>query len=144
MKTVTKKNFLPILCCTYTIISLGIIISEAVILKKLNPTQLNLLSCFVLSFLAIGVLSQHYRFERFSLLAVIIMQYVVAVIIVLALMWILGHFIPIHPDGYHDMLQSFTVPYVIGAGVYYTSLKREVKKQNQILKSLKVSMKEPR
>lgn len=137
MRIINKKNVIPIICITYTVISIGYTIFEIIINGKMNPTQLNIFLFLVLSMLGVAVLSQHYRFNRFSPLAMIIMQYMIAESIILASLRIASFFVDIHPDGYRDMTLSFSVPYLIGALIYYIHLRLEVKKQNQLLRIIK-------
>lgn len=137
MRIINKKNVIPIICITYTVISIGYTIFEIIINGKMNPTQLNIFLFLVLSMLGVAVLSQHYRFNRFSPLAMIIMQYMIAESIILASLRIASFFVDIHPDGYRDMTLSFSVPYLIGALIYYIRLRLEVKKQNQLLHIIK-------
>lgn len=137
MRIINKKNVIPIICITYTVISIGYTIFEIIINGKMNPTQLNIFLFLVLSMLGVAVLSQHYRFNRFSPLAMIIMQYMIAESIILASLRIASFFVDIHPDGYRDMTLSFSVPYLIGALIYYICLRLEVKKQNQLLRIIK-------
>ena len=137
MRIINKKNVIPIICITYTVISIGYTIFEIIINGKMNPTQLNIFLFLVLSILGVAVLSQHYRFNRFSPLAMIIMQYMIAEIIILASLKIASFFVDIHPDGYRDMTLSFSLPYLIGALIYYIRLRLEVKKQNQLLRIIK-------
>lgn len=137
MRIINKKNVIPIICITYTVISIGYTIFEIIINGKMNPTQLNIFLFLVLSILGVAVLSQHYRFNRFSPLAMIIMQYMIAESIILASLRIASFFVDIHPDGYRDMTLSFSVPYLIGALIYYIRLRLEVKKQNQLLRIIK-------
>ena len=137
MRIINKKNVIPIICITYTVISIGYTIFEIIINGKMNPTQLNIFLFLVLSMLGVAVLSQHYRFNRFSPLAMIIMQYMIAERIILASLRIASFFVDIHPDGYRDMTLSFSVPYLIGALIYYICLRLEVKKQNQLLRIIK-------
>lgn len=61
----------------------------------------------------------------------------IAEIIILASLKIASFFVDIHPDGYRDMTLSFSVPYLIGALIYYIRLRLEVKKQNQLLRIIK-------
>lgn len=91
----------------------------------------------LLSFIATLVLSQHYRLQHIPLTLVIIGQYLVLVGIVLLVTWISGFFQVLHPDAYRDMFLSFTIPYIIGATIYYFNVFREVKNANQILKNIK-------
>ena len=137
MRIINKKNVIPIICITYTVISIGYTIFEIIINRKMYPTQLNIFLFLVLSILGVAVLSQHYRFNRFSPLAMIVMQYMIAEIIILASLKIASFFVDIHPDGYRDMTLSFSVPYLIGALIYYIRLRLEVKKQNQLLHIIK-------
>ena len=51
--------------------------------------------------------------------------------------WMISFFDEMHPDGYRDMFWSFTIPYVIGAVIYYVSLFLEIKKANRLLQNMK-------
>ena len=93
--------------------------------------------CLLLSILGVLILSQHYRLERFSPLAMVIIQYVIAVAVILISLKAASYITDIHPDGYRDMILSFSIPYFIGAVVYYISLMLEVRKQNRILEKIK-------
>lgn len=142
MKLITKKNIIPIICITYTVLSISLTIYEIIVNGKMNPTQLNIFLFFILSILGVGVLSQHYRFEKFSPLTMIIVQYLIAIAIILLSLKVASFFVDIHPDGYKDMTLSFSVPYIIGAIVYYFALRLEVKKQNKLLENIKKSRKQ--
>ena len=142
MKLITKKNIIPIICITYTVLSISLTIYEIVVNGKMNPTQLNIFLFLILSILGVVVLSQHYRFERFSPLTMIIMQYAIAIAIILISLKTAPFFVDIHPDGYRDMTLSFSVPYIIGAIIYYFALRLEVKKQNKLLENIKKNSKQ--
>lgn len=137
MKLINKNNFFATVCISYTLISLLIILSEVMSVEGLSATHLNLLIGLFMCFLGVFVLSQHYRFERFPPIVVIILQYGVAVFMVTLLVWGTGFFDELHPNAYKDAIRSFTIPYVIGALVYYMRLRIEVKKQNSELQQLK-------
>lgn len=137
MKLINKKNIIPIICITYTAVSISLTIYEIIVKAEMNPTQLNIFLFLILSILGVGILSQHYRFERFSPLAMIIIQYIIAVSVILISLRIASFFVDIHPDGYKDMTLSFSVPYFIGAVIYYVCLRWEVKKQNKLLNHIK-------
>lgn len=70
-------------------------------------------------------------------LAMVIIQYVIAVAVILISLKAASYITDIHPDGYRDMILSFSIPYFIGAVVYYISLMLEVRKQNRILENIK-------
>lgn len=137
MKLINKKNVLSIICITYTVVSISLTAFEIFNKGEMNPTQLNIFLFLILSILGVAVLSQHYRFERFSPLVMMISQYIVAILIIMLSLWVASFFVKIHPNGYRDMTISFSIPYFIGVIIYYICLKTEVKKQNLLLKSIK-------
>ena len=137
MKLVNRKNVISVLCVTYTVISILLTIINILIEGEMNSTQLNIFTCLLLSILGVGVLSQHYRLERFSPLAMVIIQYLAAVAVILISLKAASYFTYVHPGGYRDMVISFSVPYFIGAVIYYISLMLEVRKQNRILEKIK-------
>lgn len=137
MKLINKRNIVPIICITYTVVSVISSIFEIIYKSEMNPTQLNMFLFLILSILGVGVLSQHYRFERFSPLTMIILQYVIAVAVIVISLWTASFFVDIHPDGYKDMTLSFSIPYFIGAVIYYVCLRLEVKEQNRLLRNIK-------
>lgn len=137
MRIVNKRNFMPIVCVIYTALSLGKIALECIMQGKYGNLQANLLVMFVISLVATFVLSQHYRLERFPLLVVILLQYVVLIVGVMGFIWLSSFWTEVHPNGYHDMFWSFTIPYMIGAAVYYIALFREIKKADQLLQEYK-------
>lgn len=137
MKIVNKQNFFPAVCVVFTLLVLGKLVLEYIIQGAWGNYQGNLLIMFVLSSAAVFVLSQHYRFQKYPLLAVIIVQYLVLIGGVMLFTWISGFFEPLHEDGYRDMFLSFSVPYAIGVVVYYTALLHEVRKVNHVLKEIR-------
>lgn len=137
MKLISKKNVVPIICISYTIVSIILTIFEIIVNGKMNPTQLNMFLFLFLSILAVGILSQHYRLDRFSPLTMIIIQYLFAVAIILISLKISSFFVDIYPDGYKDMTISFSIPYFIGMVIYYICLRLEVRKQNRILDKIR-------
>ncbi len=137
MKIINKKNIVSVVCITYTSISITLAVLEVIAKGKMNPTQLNMFLCLLLSILGVLILSQHYRLERFSPLAMVIIQYVVAFAVILISLKAASYITDVHPSGYRDMILSFSIPYFIGAVVYYISLMLEVRKQNRILEKIK-------
>ena len=137
MKIINKQNFFPTVCVIYTLLSLGKILLEAVFLGLFGNYQGNLLLMFGISVMATFVLSQHYRFQNLPLLVVILGQYILLVGLVMGITWLSSFFQPLHKDGYRDMFLSFSIPYVIGAVVYYISLLYEVKRVNNALEDIR-------
>ena len=137
MKVIEKHEFWPTVCVCYTIISLGKIALECFTQGTLGNEQANYILIFVLCFLATLVLSQHYRLDRFPLPVVIIGQYVLLIAVVFGITWILGRMEPLGEHAYRDMFRSFTIPYIIGAIIYYAAYFLQVKKANRMLENLK-------
>lgn len=137
MKLIDKNNFVPTVCVIYTMLSVSKIVLEAFTQGKFGSDQGNLLTMLLFSFLGTLILSQHYRLSQLPLLLVAVLQYGILAATVILFTWVSGHFTEIHPDGYRDMLRSFTIPYVIAALVYYGALYMEAKKANQLLQQMK-------
>ena len=104
MKIINKKNIVSVVCITYTSISITLAVLEVIAKGKMNPTHLNMFLCLLLSILGVLILSQHYRLERFSPLAMVIIQYVIAVAVILISLKAASYITDIHPDGYRDMI----------------------------------------
>lgn len=137
MKMIDRHNFLPTVCVVYTLLVLGKLLSEYIVRGSWGNYQGNLLTMFVLSLLAVFVLSQHYRFDKYPLLAVIVAQYLALIGGVMLFTWITSFFAPLHENGYRDMFLSFTVPYAIGVMVYYAVLLHEVRTVNRMLRRMR-------
>lgn len=142
MKVIEKHEFWPIVCVCYTMISLGKIALEYVTQGVFGNDQANYVLIFVLCFLATFVLSQHYRLDRFPLPLVIIGQYVLLIAVVFGITWLIGRVEPLGEHAYRNMFRSFTIPYIIGAVVYYAAYFWQVKKANRMLENLKKKQKE--
>lgn len=140
MKIINKQNFFPTVCTVYTLLVLIKILGEYFVQGLWENYQTNLLIMFVLSILAVFVLSQHYRFQKYPLVVVIVVQYLVLISGVMLFTWISGFFTPLHENAYRDMFLSFSIPYAIGVVVYYVALFREVKSVNRILRQIKGEM----
>ena len=142
MKIINKQNFFPSVCVVFTLLVLGKLVLEYIVQGRWGNYQGNLLVMFVLSVLSHFVLSQYYRFQKYPLFAVIVVQYLVLIGGVMLFTWISGFFAPLHEDGYRDMFLSFSIPYAIGVVVYYMALFHEVKNVNRVLKQIKEETRE--
>lgn len=137
MKIIHKSNFFSTVCVVFTLLVLGKLVLEYIVQGAWGNYQGNLLVMFVLSTVATFVLSQYYRFQKYPLLAVMIVQYLVLIGGVMLFTWISGFFAPLHEDGYRDMFLSFSIPYAIGVVVYYMALFHEVRKVNGVLRKIR-------
>lgn len=136
MKKVNLSEMLITICISYTILSLvnaGLSLATG----RADIPAFNSFTMIQWTSLGVGILYIHHYFERLSPLVMIITQYAIAMGLVFASIFIEGQFIPIHPNGYRDAFRSFTIPYVIGAILYYVQIFREAKRQNILLQEIK-------
>lgn len=143
MKIINKQNFFSTVCVIFTLLVLGKIGLEFLTQGLWGNYQGNIAVMFVLSFLATFVLSQHYRFQKYPLLVVIIVQYVLLIVFVMFITWLGGRVAPLHEDGYRDMFLSFSIPYFIGVVIYYGAVFHEIRRANRDLQELKTHWKGP-
>ena len=137
MKIIDKQNFWSVVCKVFTLLLLGKILLELIVQKVFGNYQENILLMFGFSLLATFVLSQHYRFQKYPLLLVILGQYILLIGVVMLITWIGGWFVELHHNAYRDMFLSFTIPYIIGVIIYYTADVHEIKSANQALQEIK-------
>ncbi len=133
---ITRKNFLPTLCVIYTILVLTKLILEAAMGHTDTYYTQNLLFMFVVSFAAVFLLSLHSFLQNIPLLFVIIGQYLLLIVFVEGGLLLISLFGSISPDGYLDMFLSVSIPYGIGAAVYYIEYFRQIKKMNHLLQEI--------
>ena len=137
MKIINKRNFFPIVSVVFTILVLSKVLLEAIVQNVFGGYQENLVLMFLLSLLATLVLSQHYRFQSFPLLVVMLLQYLLLIGVVMLITWLASFFEPLHEDSYRDMFLSFSIPYLAGAVIYYISLFFEIRRVDQAIKDIR-------
>ena len=142
MKIINRQNFFSTVCVVYTLLVLGKLVLEYIAQGVWGNYQGNLFVMLVLSSVAVFVLSQYYRFQKYPLLAVIVVQYLVLIGAVMLFTWVSSFVTPLHENGYRDMFLSFSVPYGIGVVVYYAAMFQEVSKVNRMLKEVRNNMPE--
>ena len=128
------KSYLLELCCSYTIISvIGAIIN---IVSGYQTNNANVVMMFIFCNIAVFVLSIHKLFDAFSPLAMIIIQYVMALVLIFLVIFITSFIEPVSPRGWFEFFRSFTIPYIIGAALYYYKIFKETKDQNEMIKEI--------
>lgn len=135
MKSMKISELLITICVSYTIISIG-----AAILNMLSgheTNNLNAIAMFLFTSIAVIVLSLHRMFDSLSPLLMIVIQYVVALVLVMLVVFLIGLFSPVAEGGYMDIFVSFTVPYILGAGIYYVNVYYTARQQNHLLDEIK-------
>ena len=128
------KSYLLDLCCSYTIISvIGAIIN---IFSGYQTNNANVVMMFIFCNIAVFVLSIHKLFDAFSPLAMIIIQYVLAIVLIFLVIFITSFIEPVSPRGWFEFFRSFTIPYIIGAALYYYRVFKETKEQDEMIKEI--------
>ncbi|MBP3887514.1 MAG: hypothetical protein J6F30_07635 [Cellulosilyticum sp.] len=142
MQKIGLKNIGINICVSYTMISIGVHLYEMIGGMGDINQHLNGVMMFFCTAVAVCCLSLYYVLEDWTPLLVIIMQYIIAVAIVLGVTYIIGRFNEVSPGGYFDMWRSFTTIYVVGALWYYIEIWLYVRKQNKWLEEVKQEKKE--
>ncbi|MBR6307747.1 MAG: hypothetical protein IKR39_03980 [Lachnospiraceae bacterium] len=136
MKLITKHNFFYIVCVSFTLITTGKLLLEKIDGFTDRYYSENIFTILVISILGTLVLATHYYLRRFPFIPVFIGQYLVTIGIVCLAIWIGQKFTDFAPSAYKDMIISVTIPFVIGAIVYYVAFFREIKKANKLLENM--------
>lgn len=135
MNKVLRNEILLTICVSYTLISIGTTILNMFAGSETN--NMNTISMLVFTSIAVLVLYTHQIFDKVSPLVMIVIQYVIALGLVMLYVFIVGLFDPVAEGGYRDIFVSFTIPYVIGALVYYISVFYQAQQQDALLQEIK-------
>ena len=136
MKLINKSNFISIVCTSFTLIVCGKLLLEKISGFKDKYYTENIFTCLAFSIVITLILSLHYYLQQFPFIPVFIGQYVVTIGIVFLTIWISSHFTDIAPTGYRDMFYSVSIPFVVGAAVYYICFFHEIRKANKMIEKL--------
>ena len=136
MKLINKRNFVSIVCIFFTLITCGKLLYE----RALNFTDRyytdNIFTILGFSVLIRLILSLHFYLQKFPFWLVIIAQYALTVGIVFLAIFIHGRFSTNAPTAYWDMFVSITIPFLIGALVYYICFFVQIKRANKVLEKI--------
>ena len=135
MNKVLRNEILLTICVSYTLISIGTTILNMLAGSETN--NMKTISMLVFTSIAVLVLYTHQIFDKVSPLVMIVIQYVIALGLVMLYVFIVGLFDPVAEGGYRDIFVSFTIPYVIGALVYYISVFYQAQQQDALLQEIK-------
>ena len=128
------KNLAIMIFMSYTMVSVSGVIINMIFGGQTN--NLNELMMFAICVIASEVLSLHGLFDGVSPLAMMVIQYLVACALIAVMLLILSQFVIISPQGWVDLYRSFTIPYIILAGIYYYSVFADTKKNDSLIKDL--------
>lgn len=133
MKLITKKNFIPIVCISFTIMVTFKLIFEAILGHTDRYYTMNIMLCLVFCIVIPAVLALHYYLQKFPLIPVLIGQYLAVLGLTVGGVQIMDKLSGTDTNAMRDMILSVTIPYVIGAAVYYIAFFSQVRKANDIL-----------
>lgn len=136
MKLINKRNFVSIVCIFFTLITCGKLLLEKAYGFTDKYYTDNIFTILAFSVLITLILSLHFYLQRFPFLLVLIAQYALTVGIVFLAIFIHGQFSENAPTAYWDMFVSITIPFFVGALVYYICFFAQIKKANRILEKL--------
>ena len=139
MKLITKHNFFYIVCVCFTLITLGKLLLEKIEGITDRYYSENIFTILAISVLGTLVLATHFYLRNFPFIPVFIGQYLVTIGIVCLTIRIGQEFSDFAPTAYKDMIISVTIPFVIGAIVYYVTFFHEIKKANKLLEKINLS-----
>ncbi|NLG03033.1 MAG: DUF3021 family protein [Clostridia bacterium] len=123
------------ICVSYTILSI-INALLALFSGRESGSHMNSIMMLVWTSIAVLILNIHSLFDEWSPILMIVIQYLIAMGLVLLTIFLSGFFEEISPNGYRDAIISFTIPYIIGAAVYYISVFAEAKRQDQLIQEI--------
>ncbi|MCR4648044.1 MAG: hypothetical protein K5776_03110 [Lachnospiraceae bacterium] len=136
MKLINKRNFISIVCIFFTLITCGKLLLE----RAYNFTDKyytdNIFTILAFSVLITVILSLHFYLQKFPFWLVFIGQYALTVGIVFLAIFIHGRLSTNAPTAYWDMFKSITIPFFIGAVVYYICFFVQIKRANKVLEKL--------
>lgn len=135
MKLINRRNFISIVCISFTIVVCSKLLMEKLMGFTDRFYTENIFTCLAGCILVTLILSLHYYLQRFPFIPVAIGQYLAVIGIVFLTIWIAGHFTENAPTAYRDMFWSITVPYVIGAIIYYISFFYQIRKANEVFEN---------
>ena len=128
------KETLVELCCAYTIISVVGAITN--FFYGSETSNANVIAMFIFCAIAVFVLSLHKLLTRFSPLLMILIQFVLSLGLCCLVVFIISLIEPVSPRGWFEYYRSFTIPYIIIAGIFYYCLFKEVKEQNKLIQEI--------
>lgn len=136
MKLIHKHNFFAIVCVAFTIVVCTKLLAEKIAGVTDPYYTENIFTCLFFSAVITFIFAAHYYLQQFPFVPVALGQYAVTLGLIMLFVWVMGHFSETSEGAYRDMILSVTIPYLIGAAVYYITFFREIRKANRVLEQL--------
>ena len=136
MKLINRKNFISIVCISFTLVVCGKLILEGLMGFTDKNYTMNIFAILGFSIIITAVLSLHFYLQKFPLIPVLIGQYLGVVGLTIAFVKITDFIADTATNAMIEMIASVTIPFVISAIVYYIAFFRQVNKANDILSEI--------
>ncbi|MCD8046150.1 MAG: LytTR family transcriptional regulator [Clostridiales bacterium] len=136
MKLINRKNYIPVVCMVFTAGAVLKLIFEGVSRMPDDYYMKNFATLLILSAIGVAVLAIHPRFLKFPFWVVVCVQYAVLITLVMASVWVEGHFCELAGTAYRDTFWQTTAGFFALAMVYFFWCRYEVKKANRQLQEL--------
>lgn len=133
---ILKGIEIPIaICISYTVMS---IVNAVLCLMagRESTSNGNALTMLLWCSIAVFILSIHHLFEEWPPAVMMICQYLIAMGLVFLSVYIGSFFDELSEHGYRDMFLSFTIPYIIGGGIYYVTLFQTARRQDKLIQEI--------
>lgn len=133
MKLINRRNFISTVCVSFTIV-----VCCKLIIEKLNGVTdryytENIFACLGFSVIITAVLALQFYLQKFPLIPVLIGQYAVVAGAAAGIVKLSDSISDTGSDAMAEMIISVTIPFVVGALVYYIKFFRQLKKANRII-----------
>lgn len=133
MKLINKKNYISIVCISFTLIVCGkLLIEKAFGFTDVHYTS-NIFICLGFSVIITAALALHFYLQRFPLIPVLTAQYLLVIGATAGFVKAADVVAGTDTNAMWQMILSVTIPFVVSAAVYYISYFRQIKKANEIL-----------
>ena len=136
MKLINRKNFFPIVCISFTLLVCYKLIYEWIVGFKDPNYTMNIFLNLLFAVIITAILAIHFYLQKYPFVPVFLGQYIFTIVITFLIVKIAEQFVELAPTAYRDMFVSVTIPFIVGAAVYYISFFRQIRKANKMLEEL--------
>ncbi len=136
MKLINKRNFISIVCISFTLLVCGkLLLEKCMGFTDVHYTE-NIFTCLFFSIIITAILALHFYMQRFPLIPVLIVQYLSVIGVTVGAVKIADMIVNTSTDAMWQMILSVTIPFVVSAIVYYITYFKQIRKANDIIAEL--------
>ena len=136
MKLINRKNFFSIVCISFTLLVCYKLIYEWIVGFKDPNYTMNIFLNLLFAVIITAILAIHFYLQKYPFVPVFLGQYIFTIVITFLIVKIAEQFVELAPTAYRDMFVSVTIPFIVGAAVYYISFFGQIRKANKMLEDL--------